>query len=73
VEQQARALADALARRASDGGAGGRRDGRGGRGALAVALAGAALAAGVGIVRERRSRPIDPAELWLPERPERGA
>jgi uncharacterized membrane protein YfcA len=41
--------------------------------ALAVALAGAALAAGVGIVRERRSRPIDPAELWLPERPERGA
>lgn len=73
IEQQAVALADALARRASDGDAGGQRDGRGGRGALVVALAGAALAAGVGIVRERRSRPIDPAELWLPERPERGA
>jgi hypothetical protein len=76
IEQQAHALADALARRASDGGAGGshrQRDGRGGRGALVVALAGAAVAAGIGIVRERRSRPIDPDELWLPERPERGA
>lgn len=76
TEQQALALADALARRASDGAAddtGRRRAGRGGRGALAVTLAGAALAAGVGIVRERRSRPIDPDELWLPERAERGA
>ena len=79
IEQQASALAAALARRTSGDAAqdldgDGRRSGRrGGRGALLLTLAGAAAAAGVGVVRDRRSRPIDPDELWLPERPDRDA
>ncbi len=69
IDQQARALAAALARQAS----GGVSDARRGRGGLALAVAGAALAVGAGVVAKRRGRTIDPDDLWLPERPARDA
>ncbi len=69
VDRQARALAAALTRQASEVVAGPRR----GRGGVLVAAAAAALAVGAGVVANRRSRPIDPDDLWLPERPARDA
>jgi hypothetical protein len=62
IERQARALAAALAHRTSEVGQGPRR----GRSGLLVVAAGAALAA-VAVARHRR-RPVDPDDLWLPER-----
>jgi hypothetical protein len=74
VERQARAVARALADQAraaaSDLGARGSRPGpsvrRRGRGALLLAVVGAAVAGAV-VVQQRRSAPVDPDDLWLPE------
>jgi len=65
IDRQARALAAALTRQASEVPSNARR----GRSGLLLAAAGAALAVGAGIVANRRNRPIDPDDLWLPERP----
>jgi hypothetical protein len=65
IDRQARALAGALARQAS-----GVVEGRG-RTGLLLAVTGVALAAGAGVLAQRRHRPIDPDDLWLPERPTR--
>jgi hypothetical protein len=69
IDRQARALASALARQASEVMPATRR----GRGGLLLAAAGAAIAIGAGVVASRRDRPIDPDDLWLPERPARDA
>jgi hypothetical protein len=69
IERQARALAGALARQASGVVDGSRR----GRSGLLLAATGVALAAGAGVLAQRRRRPIDPDDLWLPERPTRDA
>jgi hypothetical protein len=70
AERQARTIAAAMARQALDPGGKARgtdmprRRGRGGL--LAVLVAGAAVA-GVAVVQQRRSAPVDPEDLWLPE------
>jgi hypothetical protein len=69
VDRQARALATALARQAGEVVSDVRRS----RTGLLLAAGGAALAVGAAIVAERRNRPIDPDDLWLPERPARDA
>jgi hypothetical protein len=67
IDRQARALATALARQADEV----MSDARRGRSGLLLAAAGAAIAVGAGVVANRRNRPIDPDDLWLPERPGR--
>lgn len=77
VQRQARAIAAAMARQAAEAvveAAGttspsGRRRGRGG---LLTALIVGAAVAGATAVQQRRTAPVDPDELWLPER-EHGA
>lgn len=73
VQEQARAIARAMAQQAMDTAAGaigaredeGRRRGRGG---MVTALALGAAVAGAVVARQRRAGPIDPDDLWLPER-----
>jgi hypothetical protein len=71
AERQASAIARALLRaqatqQAPAAGRSARRSGR----RLAVLVAGAAVAAGAGLIAQRRNAPVDDADLWLPERPE---
>lgn len=66
VQRQARALAEALARQPAPGTPSARR-GRGG-GLLAAALTLGVAAAGAVAVQRQRSTPVDPDDLWLPER-----
>lgn len=73
VQRQARAIATAMARQAADAAASatgtaaraGRRRGRGG---LLTALVVGAAVAGAAAVQQRRTAPVDPDDLWLPER-----
>jgi hypothetical protein len=64
----ATAVAAGAGWRARSSGPQGGRDRRGG-GTLKVLLVGAAVAAGAAALRARRDTPIDPDDLWLPERP----
>lgn len=65
VQRQARAIATAMARQAADASPSGRRRGRGG---LLTALVVGAAVAGAAAVQQRRTAPVDPEDLWLPER-----
>lgn len=65
VERQAQAIAAAMARRTSGGEDGPRRRGRAG---LVTALVVGAAVAGAAVVQQRRSAPVDPDDLWIPER-----
>lgn len=86
VQQQARAIASAMARQAADAAAdvlaagtragtraGSRGGRRRGRGALLAALTVGAAVAGAVVVQQRRNAPVDPDDLWLPEREPRDA
>ncbi len=68
VQRQARALAAALARQQATDAP--RTSGRSGRGAglLGTAVTLGAAAAGAALLQRRRSAPVDPDDLWLPER-----
>lgn len=72
AQEQARAIAAAMARQAADAAVeatarsrGGRRGGRGG---MLVALTLGAAVAGAVVAQQRRNAPVDPDDLWLPER-----
>lgn len=78
VREQARALASALAREAADAvvsGTGARADvgARRGRGGLLALVAVGVAVAGATVLQQRRTAPIDPDDLWLPERSPDGA
>jgi hypothetical protein len=73
VRQQATAIAKAmagsvLAPTSSAAVASRSPRGRVGRGALLATLALGAVAGGAALVQQRRSAPVDDADLWLPER-----
>jgi len=73
VQQQARAIASAMARQAADAaadtvGAGARAGRRRGRGGMLTALTLGAAVAGAFVAQQRRNAPVDPDDLWLPER-----
>lgn len=69
VQQQARAIATAMARQAADAMASTDAPRSGGRrgGLLSVLAIGAAVT-GFVIEQRRRTAPVDPDDLWLPER-----
>jgi len=74
MQRQASALALALAEQATQAAAGSAGDRsstrtrRGGRGGLVAVLAVGAAVGAAALVRQRRYAPVDPDDLWLPER-----